>query len=139
MPEIGLPEGLCTCHQHNWLNHISQSNIIHKYIDKKRTKVGALWDSFLWWPLFLRIPIKFWSLFYALNQSDWHPFSAQKLFPSLDLVPEILGPKVGVMFHQNVLFNNFEAFSINFLLWFSIQLTPFHWIMIFLAPYFYKT
>ncbi len=31
-------------------------------------------------------------------------------------VPEILGPKVGLMFHQNVVFNSFEAFCINFLL-----------------------
>ncbi len=36
------------------------------------------------------------------------PFSAEKIGLSLShLVPEILGPKVGVIFHQNVLFNRF--------------------------------
>ncbi len=29
------------------------------------------------------------------------------------LVPEILGPKVGLIFHHYVLFNRFEAFCIN--------------------------
>ncbi len=32
------------------------------------------------------------------------------------LVPEILGPKIGHIFHKNVLFNNLEAFCFNFLL-----------------------
>ncbi len=35
------------------------------------------------------------------------PLSAEKIGLSLShLVPEILGPKVGLIFHQNVLFNS---------------------------------
>ncbi len=48
------------------------------------------------------------SLFYASSRSDWPPLSAEKVSLSLShLVSEILGPKVGLMFHQNVLFNSF--------------------------------
>ncbi len=59
-------------------------------------------------------------------QSDWVPilylntirltpsFSRKKICLSLShLVPEILGPTVGLMFHHNVLFNRFKAFCIN--------------------------
>ncbi len=43
--------------------------------------------------------------------------TAEKFGLSLShLVQEILEPKVGLIFHQNVLFNSFEAFYINFLL-----------------------
>ncbi len=55
------------------------------------------------------------SLFYTSSRSDWPPFSAEKIGLSLShLVPEILGPKFGQICHQNVLFNRFEAFCINF-------------------------
>ncbi len=48
------------------------------------------------------------SIFYTSTQSDWPPFSAEKIGLSLShLVPEILGAKVGVIFHPNVLFNRF--------------------------------
>ncbi len=46
------------------------------------------------------------SLFYTSAQSDWPPLSAEKIGLSLShLVPEILGHKFGLIFHQNVLFN----------------------------------
>ncbi len=55
------------------------------------------------------------SLFYTSTQSDWPPLSAEKISLSLShLVPEILGPKVGLIFDQNVLFNRFKAFYVNF-------------------------
>ncbi len=48
------------------------------------------------------------SLFYTTLQSDGPPLSAEKIGFSLShLVLEILGPKVGLIFHQNVLFNRF--------------------------------
>ncbi len=54
----------------------------------------------------------FWSngaLFYTSAQSNWLPLSADKIGLSLShLVPEILGPTVGQIFHQNVLFNCFK-------------------------------
>ncbi len=59
------------------------------------------------------------SLFYTSTQSDGPPLSAEQNGLSLShLVPEILGPKVGLIFHQNVLFNRFKAFCINFPLMF---------------------
>ncbi len=46
--------------------------------------------------------------------------SADKTGLSLShLVPEILGPKVGLIFHQNILFDRFEAFYIIFSLIFD--------------------
>ncbi len=59
-----------------------------------------------WWPPFFD-PIR--SIFYTSTQSDWPPLSAEKKIGlSLShLVPEILGPKFGLIFHQNVLFNRF--------------------------------
>ncbi len=60
------------------------------------------------------------SLVYASSRSDSPPLSAEKksVLSISHLVLEIpvLGSKVGLHFHQNVLFNNFEAFCINFLL-----------------------
>ncbi len=48
------------------------------------------------------------SLFYTSPQSDWPPLSAEKNSLSLShLAAEILGPKFGLIFHQNVLFNRF--------------------------------
>ncbi len=48
------------------------------------------------------------SLLYASNESDWPPLSAQIIGTSLShLVSEIFGPKVGLNFHQSVLFNSF--------------------------------
>ncbi len=46
--------------------------------------------------------------FYTITQSDSPPLSAEKIGLSLShLVPEILGPNVGLIFHQNLLFNRF--------------------------------
>ncbi len=51
----------------------------------------------------------FESLFYASSRFDCPPLYAEKIGLSLShLVPEILGPKVGLSFHQNVLFNCFR-------------------------------
>ncbi len=48
------------------------------------------------------------SLFYTSAQSDGPPLSAEKIGLSLShLVPEILGPKFGLIFHQNILFKRF--------------------------------
>ncbi len=48
------------------------------------------------------------SLFYTSARSDWSPLSAEKNGLSLShLVSDILGHKVGLLFHQNVLFNSF--------------------------------
>ncbi len=46
--------------------------------------------------------------------------STEKICLSLShLVPEILGPKFGLIFHQNIVFNRFQAFCIKFLLEFQ--------------------
>ncbi len=45
------------------------------------------------------------SLFYNSTQSDLPPLSSEKI--GLHLFPEILGLKVGLIFHQNVLFDRF--------------------------------
>ncbi len=48
------------------------------------------------------------SLFYTSTQFDLPPLSAKKIgLPLSHLVPEILRPKIGLLFHQNVLFNRF--------------------------------
>ncbi len=48
------------------------------------------------------------SLFCVSARSDLPPPSAEKISLSQShLVPEILGPKVSLIFHQNVLFNTF--------------------------------
>ncbi len=48
------------------------------------------------------------SLFYTPTQSDCPQFLHKKIGFSLShLVPEIRGPKVDLIFHQNVLFNRF--------------------------------
>ncbi len=58
-----------------------------------------------WWPLFLRFAICLGP--YASWRSDWPALSAEKISLSLShLVSEILGPKVGLSFHRNVLFNS---------------------------------
>ncbi len=77
------------------------------------------------------------SLFYTSTQSDWLPLSAEKisLSPS-HLVPEIIGPKVDLIFHQNVLVNRFEAFCINFLLDFRSKWPPFSLILNLFDPSF---
>ncbi len=53
-----------------------------------------------WWPPFWGFPIRLGPYFI--------PLSEEKIGLSLShLVPEILGPKFGLIFHQNVLFNRF--------------------------------
>ncbi len=59
------------------------------------------------------------------------PLSAEKIGLS-HLVPEILGPKVGVIFQQNVLFKRFS-------LHFRSNWPPFPLILIFLTPHFCKS
>ncbi len=56
-----------------------------------------------------------WVPILYLNTIRLTPLSAEIIGLSLlHLVPEILGPKVGEMFDQNVLFNRCKAFCINF-------------------------
>ncbi len=69
-------------------------------------------------------PIGF--LFYASSRSDVPPLSVEIIGLSLlHLVPEILGPKVGLIFHQNVLLKQFLSILYKFSPYFSIQLTLF--------------
>ncbi len=47
------------------------------------------------------------SLSYTLSGSDRPPLSAEKISLFLPhLIPEILGSKIGLIFHQYVLFNS---------------------------------
>ncbi len=81
-----------------------------------------------WWPPFWGFP--FWG----------PPLSAEKIGLSLShLVPEILGPKFGIIFLQNLLFNRFYVFCINFLLYFRSKLPPFSLILNLFDPHFHKT
>ncbi len=69
------------------------------------------------------------SLFYTAAQSDWPSRFAEKIGLSLShLVPDLLGPKVVLHFHQNVFFNRCYAFCINFPLIFNPIDPLFHWI-----------
>ncbi len=57
------------------------------------------------------------SQFYTATWPNWSPLCAEKINLFLShLVPEIQGSKVGLTVHQNVLFNRFFAFCINFLI-----------------------
>ncbi len=52
-------------------------------------------------PFFFKIFNLIGSLFYTSTQSDWSSISVEKIGLSLDLsqlVPDILGPKVGLIF-----------------------------------------
>ncbi len=86
----------------------------------------------------------FWGDF----QSDWVPIlylntirmtsSAEKISLSLShLAPEILGPTIGLMFHQNVLFN-ILGILYQFSPWYSIQVTSFSLILNLFDPSFSK-
>ncbi len=83
-----------------------------------------------WWPPILCL-ISIW-----LTPS----FCRKKNGLSLShLVPEILGPTVSLIFHQNnVLFISFYAFCSNLLLDFRSNWTPFSLILDLLTPRFYK-
>ncbi len=83
-----------------------------------------------WWPPFLRFSIRLGP--YCMPHHDLiDPFSCRKKIglSVSHLVPEILGPKVGLIVHQNVLFNRFKAFCINFLLDFQSNWLPFSVIL----------
>ncbi len=59
-------------------------------------------------PPFLRFSIRLGLYFIPQRNPNDSFFSAETIGLSLShLVPEILGPKVAVIFHQNVLFNRF--------------------------------
>ncbi len=47
------------------------------------------------------------SLIYIANTIQLTSFCRKNRLSLLHLVPEILGPKVGLMFHKNVLFKRF--------------------------------
>ncbi len=67
-------------------------------------------------PHFLRFSDVIGSLFYNTSRSEWPSLSVKKNGLSLShFVPEIFGPKVGLNFHQNVLYNSFYAFCIFFI------------------------
>ncbi len=76
-------------------------------------------------------------LFYTSTQSDWPLFLQKIISLSLShLVPQILGPKYGLMFHQNVLFNRFKAFCIHLTFNFLCSWPPFSLILNLLDPSF---
>ncbi len=76
-----------------------------------------------------------WVPILYLNTIRMTPCFCRKIsLPLSHLVSEILGPKVGLIFHQNVLLNRFEAFSINFLLDFWPNWPPFSLILNWLDP-----
>ncbi len=81
-------------------------------------------EVLLWWPPFLGYSIRL------------GPYFIPHFSPS-HLVH--LGHKVYLIFHQNVLFNRFKAFCINFPFNFYPIDPLFHWFYIFLTPHFHKT
>ncbi len=92
-----------------------------------------------WWPPFWGFTIRLGPYFIP-QHNPIDPLFLQKISLSLShLLPEILGPKIGLIFHQNVLFNRFKVFYINFLL-ISDPIDPhFHLFLIFLTNHFHKT
>ncbi len=76
-------------------------------------------------------------LCYASQRSDCPLFLQNKMVFSLShFVPEILGRKVGLIVHENVLFNCFKAFRINFLLDFRSNCPPFSLLLDHFTPTF---
>ncbi len=72
-------------------------------------------------------------LCYTLSWPNWRPLSAERNWvvsiTFSHLVPEIVGPKVGLIFHQNLLFNSFTVFCMNFLLDFQSNWLTFSLIL----------
>ncbi len=93
-----------------------------------------------WWPPFGGFSIRLGHYFIPQYNPIDSQFVVKKIGLSLSyLVPEIIGPKVGLIVHQNVLFNRFKAFCMNFLLIYNQIGSLFHWFWIFLTPHFHKT
>ncbi len=68
-----------------------------------------------WWPPFWGFSIRFGPYFIRQHNLIDPLFLQKKICLSLShLVLEILGPKIGQIFHHNVLFNRYKAFCINF-------------------------
>ncbi len=88
----------------------------------------------LWWPAFLRFSIRL-GLYFIPPHNPIDPlFLQEKIGLSLShLVPEILGPKVGVFFTKMYYSTDFKHF-VSIFPSFSIQLTPFSINFKFLAP-----
>ncbi len=64
-----------------------------------------------WWPQFLGFSIRLGPYFISQHNLIDPLFLQKKIGLSLShLVPEILGPKVGLIFHQNVFFTRFKHF-----------------------------
>ncbi len=79
------------------------------------------------------------SIFYTSTQSDWPPFSAEKIGLSLShLVPEILGPKIGGIFSKMYYLTDLKHF-VSISLHFRSNWPPFPLILNFLTPHFYKS
>ncbi len=55
------------------------------------------------------------------------------------LVPEIIWPNIDLSFHQNLSFDNFEAFCSKFVLHFRSCWPPFSLFLYLVTPLFYKT
>ncbi len=69
--------------------------------------LGMVWRSAVMTP-FYRFPIRLGPYFISPHDPIDPLFLQKRIGLSLShLVPEILGPKVGKIFHQNVLFNRF--------------------------------
>ncbi len=90
----------------------------------------------LYWPPFFDIFLSHWVSFLCPTRSCWPPLFAEKIsFSPSHIVPEIIWPKVGLMFHQNLSFNYFKSLYTNFLLIFSILLTPFFTVLNLFDPF----
>ncbi len=85
-------------------------------------------------PHFWHFPIPL-GLFLCPTRSYWPPLSAENIGLSLShLVPEIIWPKVGLIFYKNLSFDHFEAICINFLLDFRSCWHPFFTVLISFWP-----
>ncbi len=98
-------------------------------------------EALRWWPPFCGFSVWLGPYFIAQHNPINLPLFAEKIGLSLShLVPETLGPKAGLIFHQNVLFNWFKAFLINFPLIFDPLFIDFKsfWPLIFTKPVFFR-
>ncbi len=90
-----------------------------------------------WWHPFWRFIIRLGPYFIPQHDPIDLLFLQKGISVSLShLVPEILGRKFGLLFHQNVLFNQFKAFCINFLLHVQSNWPPFSLILNLFVPSF---
>ncbi len=99
--------------------------VIHPCIPWVGTPIlGHGWEVPWGWPLFWGFLIRLGPYFIPQHNLIDPLFLQEKSVCLSHLVPEILGPKFGLIFHPNELFYIFKAFCINFPLIFD-QIDPF--------------